>query len=79
MKQAYNHTVLASLQVLLPSSKGHLLFISFFKKKMDILWAWQQRTRERRLFLQMSDETLKDIGLSRADIVAEARKPFWRV
>jgi uncharacterized protein YjiS (DUF1127 family) len=26
---------------------------------------------------QLSDHTLKDIGLSRADVEGEANKPFW--
>ena len=32
----------------------------------------------RRALLEMSDEQLKDIGLSRADVHFEADRPFWR-
>ena len=34
--------------------------------------------RERRALQSLDDATLKDIGLSRADVEAETLKPFWR-
>ena len=39
---------------------------------------WQERIVERRRLQTMSDHELRDIGVSRADIEVEARKPFWR-
>ena len=45
---------------------------------LDVLIAWQDRVHQRHLLTQMSDRTLADIGLSRADIQAELDKPFWR-
>ena len=36
-----------------------------------------QRRRSRRLLLEMSDEQLKDIGVSRADAYREASRPMW--
>jgi uncharacterized protein YjiS (DUF1127 family) len=39
---------------------------------------WFERTRQRRQLSELSDHMLKDIGLSRADVEAEAAKPFWR-
>lgn len=39
---------------------------------------WQERSRQRRHMLNLSDEALKDVGLSRADIEGEAQKPFWK-
>jgi len=44
----------------------------------DGLFAWQQRAADRRALRAMDDHLLRDIGLSRADIDAEAGKPFWR-
>lgn len=38
---------------------------------------WQQLRHERQELWRLSDATLKDIGLSRADIEREARRPFW--
>jgi len=39
---------------------------------------WRRRARERRLLAGLSHEQLKDFGLSRADALREAAKPFWR-
>lgn len=38
---------------------------------------WLQLARERRELLRMSDEALKDLGLSRADIFQEGKRHFW--
>ena len=42
------------------------------------LQIWHERIRERSTLSYLSDETLDDIGISRAEIDAEARKPFWK-
>lgn len=46
------------------------------------LVAWLQLCAERRSqrldLLELSDNLLKDIGVSRADAVAEGTKPSWR-
>lgn len=34
---------------------------------------------ERRALMSLSDQTLKDIGLSRADAYREASRPWWHV
>jgi len=36
------------------------------------------RRAQRRALGELDDRLLADIGLSRTDAVAEARKPFWR-
>ncbi|WP_317135424.1 DUF1127 domain-containing protein [Pseudomonas sp. B20] len=41
------------------------------------LQRWLELHRQRHLLAQMSDGTLKDLGLSRADIQQEAERPFW--
>lgn len=38
---------------------------------------WQQLHYEREQLARMSDATLHDIGLSRADILKEVERPFW--
>lgn len=38
---------------------------------------WLELHRQRQLLAQMSNEALKDLGLSRADIMEEAERPFW--
>lgn len=40
--------------------------------------AWQDRARQRSQLQLMDQRMLRDIGLTRVDIDAEMRKPFWR-
>ena len=44
-----------------------------------LAWVARQieRRRSRMALLEMSDEQLKDIGLSRSDAHGEAHRPFW--
>jgi uncharacterized protein YjiS (DUF1127 family) len=39
---------------------------------------WLERIRERRQLAGLSDDMLKDIGVSRADVEHVVEKPFWR-
>jgi uncharacterized protein YjiS (DUF1127 family) len=43
----------------------------------DLLLIWLQRSRERRQLGTLSDNMLKAIGLSRADIDRESGRRFW--
>ncbi len=45
---------------------------------LKMLHRWHTRVRERRMLLKLDNSALKDIGISRADAVHEADKPFWR-
>lgn len=38
---------------------------------------WYELARQRRELAALTDGDLKDIGLSRADILAESERPFW--
>ncbi|WP_416427557.1 DUF1127 domain-containing protein [Pseudomonas sp. App30] len=38
---------------------------------------WRQLAWERRQLAAMSDDMLKDIGMSRADVSRETERPFW--
>lgn len=38
---------------------------------------WYELAEQRRQLASLSDEALKDIGLSRADIMPESERPFW--
>ncbi len=42
------------------------------------LLTWQERDRQRRALAQLDARMLKDVGLSRAEVELELRKPFWR-
>jgi len=39
---------------------------------------WRQRVRERNQLLKLDEHMLSDIGLSRAEQLYLANKPFWR-
>ncbi len=39
---------------------------------------WQERAKQRRHLRELDDRILRDIGVSRADIDREYRKPFWK-
>jgi uncharacterized protein YjiS (DUF1127 family) len=43
-----------------------------------IVKIWLARWHGRRELRALDDGTLQDVGISRADVVREADKPFWR-
>ncbi|MBV4537300.1 MULTISPECIES: DUF1127 domain-containing protein [Pseudomonas] len=53
-------------------SVGHLLHEVGHR-----LARWHQLYRQRQELAGLSDATLADLGLSRADIQREAERPFW--
>ena len=42
-----------------------------------MLYHWQIRVEQRYRLAEMDQRALEDIGLSRGQALAEARKPFW--
>jgi uncharacterized protein YjiS (DUF1127 family) len=42
-----------------------------------MLRRWHQLARERQQLARLDDMALKDLGLSRADVLQEAERPFW--
>jgi uncharacterized protein YjiS (DUF1127 family) len=44
---------------------------------VETLLRWQELSMQRRRLLELDAHMLKDIGLSRADAVREAKRPFW--
>lgn len=45
---------------------------------LERLLLWQARARQRRHLSKMDDHMLNDIGLTRAEVAREIKKPFWR-
>jgi uncharacterized protein YjiS (DUF1127 family) len=41
------------------------------------LMRWQELARQRRALAAMNDHMLKDLGLTRANALREAGRPFW--
>ena len=44
----------------------------------ELVLIWQERDKQRRALAELDARMLGDLGLSRADVEREVRKPFWR-
>jgi len=55
----------------------HFSLHGFSHQLLEKLVRWFQLHRERAVLASLSDDALKDIGLSRADIQQEAERHFW--
>jgi uncharacterized protein YjiS (DUF1127 family) len=55
-----------------------MLSIELYRRMMGALHKAVERRRSRRQLTTLSDEMMKDIGVSRADAMRESGKPFWR-
>jgi uncharacterized protein YjiS (DUF1127 family) len=68
---------------MMKGQKGYVLvrkqvFAGFFGKGvLATVLRWFEVCRQRRLLASLSDDALKDIGVSRADIQQEVERPFW--
>lgn len=51
---------------------------SLFSRISTTLTAMRVNARQRRELAELSEYALRDIGLSRAQVVAELAKPAWR-
>ena len=70
-----------TLTITIPVPDARRLFhlpTRMLNRVWDTLVLWQTRALERRCLLEMDDRLRRDAGLSRDDVRAEARKPFWR-
>jgi uncharacterized protein YjiS (DUF1127 family) len=56
-----------------PERRQHVLM-----RALDTLQTWSERIRQRRELMRFDDHLLRDIGITRADAIAEASKPFWQ-
>ncbi|MEM7023904.1 MAG: DUF1127 domain-containing protein [Pseudomonadota bacterium] len=45
---------------------------------MSRIVVWRDRARQRRHLRSLNNHMLRDLGLTRADVLAESDKPFWR-
>ena len=68
-----SHATLAGLR---PHSRS--AWRARLTEAFDLLLTWYERARQRRELQGLSDHMLHDMGIGRADVEAEAAKPFWR-
>ena len=52
--------------------------VSWLAWLVGVALCWQQRAAQCRDLAALDERQLADLGLSRADALAEYRKPFWR-
>jgi len=45
---------------------------------LELLLTWQERASQRHHLGMIDAHGLRDVGLTRADLAPEIRKPFWR-
>ncbi len=72
VKFGYYQIVLVKTDVISPSVLGRLCAL------LKRLNEYRELSRQRRQLAQLPDYLLKDIGISRADALKEADKPFWK-
>jgi uncharacterized protein YjiS (DUF1127 family) len=68
----FGQTVLARILELLR------VLTTMAERALSRMLTWQERRLGRQLLRAMSDRALQDIGLTRAEVLRETRKPFWR-
>lgn len=59
------------------ATNRHLSSTALLRAFWQQLTRWHALYRQRQQLASLSDEMLKDIGLSRADIEPEVNRPFW--
>ncbi|PTQ74062.1 DUF1127 domain-containing protein [Pseudomonas sp. GV071] len=72
MKAQKGYAIAAALPRTKTTATGSLLSRLWKQVKR-----WNELAAQRRLLASMPDATLKDLGLSRADLEQEAERPFW--
>jgi uncharacterized protein YjiS (DUF1127 family) len=64
------------------AAPGGLLSFRFARRALSAsfrqLLLWQERASQRQRLGMAEDHVLADLGLSRAEVAGEIRKPFWR-
>jgi len=51
---------------------------SWLAKRVQLITVWRRRACDREMLRRLNDHYLRDIGLTRQDVMIEYKKPFWR-
>lgn len=52
--------------------------VAMLREAARVMWTSAERRRQRHGLAALDDHFLRDIGLTRGDILTEVSKPFWR-
>jgi uncharacterized protein YjiS (DUF1127 family) len=74
--QVYDQVHSGQLKHLLDACRHQALKVA--KGFLGRLDEWRRRIRGRNELMRLSDRDLRDFQWTRANVQAEARKPFWR-
>ena len=66
-----------ALQMPVPSISFRRI-LRMFVTAVDTLLLWQERNRQRHRLAELDERMLHDIGITRAQALIEANKPFWK-
>lgn len=55
----------------------HLSLSALLSKVGQQLKRWYQLAEQRRRLASLDEAALKDLGLSRGDVIQESERPFW--
>ncbi len=50
----------------------------WFARIVELTTIWRRRARSRQTLSRLNDHYLRDIGLTRREVMIESTKPFWR-
>ena len=59
-------------------SQNQYGMVSSLMSGLEYVFGWFTRSNERQMMANLDERTLRDIGISKADVYREALKPFWR-
>ena len=59
-------------------SQNRFGMVSSLMSTLEFVFGWFTRSDERQMVANLDERTLRDIGISKADVYREALKPFWR-
>lgn len=59
------------------TASGAMTF-SWLAQPVTVLAVWRQRARTRQQLLRLNEHDLRDIGLTRHQVMMECNKPLWR-
>jgi uncharacterized protein YjiS (DUF1127 family) len=60
------------------ASRSQISVVPVLMAGLEKFFGWWTRSRQRNLLSNLDERTLRDIGMSKADVYRDALKPFWR-